>query len=245
MPVCHQHFCLIPLSKSECPQGELLRARANPETLGGWGEWLKSHPAEQQILHGRDMALCISLVTVSASTILNMRGQRPQCPLIQVQDHIGAEGSSALSVACRSAHRFTVQLLLREGASPFLVAWRVSSPSFTHAKQDLDFSIKFTYQLRGHMAPSTVLKFLEWLTKPSMTLGGAVVSSNPREMALNFRSPLEMATLIITWAKTFWRWFLGAAKSSILGMGSSHVTCEPGAVWIPIELDAASLMLVV
>lgn len=76
-------------------------------------------------------------------------------------------------------------------------------------------------------------------------MGGAVVSSNPREMALNFRSPLEMATLIITWAKTFWRWFLGAAKSSILGMGSSHVTCEPGAVWIPIELDAASLMLVV
>ena len=40
------------------------------------------------------------------------------------QDHIGAEGSSALSVACRSAHRYTVQLLLMEGASPFLAPRR-------------------------------------------------------------------------------------------------------------------------
>ena len=41
--------------------------------------------------------------------------------MLCLEDHIGAEGSSALSVACRSAHLFTVQLLLREGASPFLV----------------------------------------------------------------------------------------------------------------------------
>ena len=45
-------------------------------------------------------------------------------------DHIGAEGSSALSVACRSAHRFTVQLLLREGASPFLVP--IGNGNFDH-----------------------------------------------------------------------------------------------------------------
>lgn len=45
-------------------------------------------------------------------------------------DHIGAEGSSALSVACRSAHRYTVQLLLMEGASPFLVP--IGNGNFDH-----------------------------------------------------------------------------------------------------------------
>lgn len=45
-------------------------------------------------------------------------------------DHIGAEGSSALSVACRSAHRWTVQLLLMEGASPFLVP--IGNGNFDH-----------------------------------------------------------------------------------------------------------------
>ncbi|CAJ1364911.1 unnamed protein product [Effrenium voratum] len=45
-------------------------------------------------------------------------------------DHIGAEGSSALSVACRSAHLLTVQLLLTTGASPYLVP--IGNGNFDH-----------------------------------------------------------------------------------------------------------------
>ncbi|OLQ04939.1 Pentatricopeptide repeat-containing protein, chloroplastic [Symbiodinium microadriaticum] len=45
-------------------------------------------------------------------------------------DHIGAEGSSALSVACRSAHQEVVQLLLLNQASPYLVP--IGNGNFDH-----------------------------------------------------------------------------------------------------------------
>ncbi|CAE7528242.1 Ank1 [Symbiodinium sp. CCMP2592] len=45
-------------------------------------------------------------------------------------DHIGAEGSSALSVACRSAHKEVVQLLLLNQASPYLVP--IGNGNFDH-----------------------------------------------------------------------------------------------------------------
>ena len=53
---------------------------------------------------------------------------------------------------------------------------------------------------------------------------------------LIFRSPLEMATLIITWAKTFWRWFLGAAKMGRAGPATRRdCTCD---MWARGNVDS-------
>mmetsp|Transcript_112556 Transcript_112556/g.273316 ORF Transcript_112556/g.273316 Transcript_112556/m.273316 type:complete len:130 (+) Transcript_112556:312-701(+) len=58
-------------------------------------------------------------------------------------DHIGREGSSALSIACRCAHVEVVELLFSAGASPFCVP--MGNGNFDSAAGD-----EILEMIRGH-----------------------------------------------------------------------------------------------